>query len=207
MADPPGVAVAVLAAGRGTRFGGNKLDAICAGKPVGRWVLDAVAEAGLLPGLLVLPPRPINFARSAGGWQQRVNPLADCGLGTSLAVAARWALETDAAALLVTLADMPLIGPSHLRRLAASSPLAATLYPSGRAGVPALLSRELLVQAVALTGDEGAASLLAGAEGLALIEPTAGLLLDVDRPEDRARAEEMLLSREARADGARVRTD
>ena len=41
MAERP--LVAVLAAGRGTRFGGGKLEALCAGKPLGRCALDAVA--------------------------------------------------------------------------------------------------------------------------------------------------------------------
>jgi len=196
MAEAPAVAVAVLAAGRGSRFGGDKLDALCAGKPVGRWVLDAVAEAGLSPGLLVLPLRPVAFAASAEGWQQMLNPVADQGLGTSLALAAQWALEGQAAGLIVLLADMPLLDPAYLRRLTAAPPPAATAYPSGRAGVPALLSRSLLRQAAALSGDEGAASLLAGAEGLMLLEPPLGMLLDVDRPEDRTRAEEMLLARQ-----------
>ena len=39
------VFVAVLAAGRASRFGGGKLDADLAGKPVGQWVLDAVCPA------------------------------------------------------------------------------------------------------------------------------------------------------------------
>ena len=43
MAEPH---VAVLAAGRGKRFGGGKLEATCAGKPLGRWVLDAVRKRG-----------------------------------------------------------------------------------------------------------------------------------------------------------------
>ena len=198
MADPPAVAVAVLAAGRGSRFGGDKLDAPCAGKPVGRWVLDAVAEAGLPPGLLVLPPRPLAFAQSAEGWKRRTNTLADQGLGTSLALAALWALEGQAAGLLVLLSDMPLLDAAYLRRLAAAPLPAATAYPSGRPGVPALLSRSLLKKAAELTGDEGAAPLLAGAERLTLLDPPAGMLLDVDRPEDRALAEEMLLARSGR---------
>ena len=50
MAEP---LVAVLAAGRGTRFGGGKLEAMCAGRPLGRWILDAVVEAGLVRGVIV----------------------------------------------------------------------------------------------------------------------------------------------------------
>ena len=48
--------VAVLAAGSATRFGGGKLEAICAGKPLGRWVLDAAEAAGLQPGTIVAGP-------------------------------------------------------------------------------------------------------------------------------------------------------
>ena len=47
MAKP---AVAVLAAGLGTRFGGGKLEAMCAGRPLGRWAIEAVEAAGLGPG-------------------------------------------------------------------------------------------------------------------------------------------------------------
>ncbi len=195
MADRPAVAVAVLAAGRGSRFGGDKLDAPCAGKAVGSWVLDAVAESGLPPGLLVLPPRKVGFASAAGEWQRRVNPLADRGLGTSLALAARWALEGHASGLIVLLADMPLIDAAYLRRLAAAPPPAASAHPNGRAGVPALLSRPILEQAATFTSDEGAGRLLTGTEGLNLLDTPAGMLLDVDTPDDLRRAEEKLLAR------------
>ncbi|MGZ5792459.1 MAG: NTP transferase domain-containing protein, partial [Croceibacterium sp.] len=35
------LAIALLAAGGATRFGGGKLDADCVGKPLGRWALEA----------------------------------------------------------------------------------------------------------------------------------------------------------------------
>jgi len=195
MAERAGMAVAVLAAGRGSRFGGNKLDAPCAGRAVGRWVLDAVAEAGLPPGLLVLPPREVTFARTAPDWQQRVNPRAEEGLGTSLALAARWALKERAAALLVLLGDMPLVDPGYLRRLSAAPPPAATVLSSEVAGVPALLSPDLLEQAALLGGDRGAGPLLANAKGLTVLAPPPDMLLDVDRVDDLARASDRLLAR------------
>ncbi|MFT3965605.1 MAG: NTP transferase domain-containing protein, partial [Sphingobium sp.] len=81
----PPIPVAILAAGRASRFGGGKLDAACAGKPLGRWVLDAVAAAGAPPGLIVVGPRPPAFAGDAlhDGWTVITNAEAERGMGTS----------------------------------------------------------------------------------------------------------------------------
>ena len=178
--------VAVLAAGRGTRFGGNKLEAICAGKPLGRWVLDAVESAGLEPGLIVTGPEGASYAP---GWTRVINPMPEAGLGSSLALAAQLALAAGRKALLVLLADMPLVTPGYVRELAAARAPAATRQADGRAGVPALLDGALLEQAVSLSGDRGAGSLLSGA---ALLEPPAGMLADVDEPGDLANVERIL---------------
>jgi CTP:molybdopterin cytidylyltransferase MocA len=183
MASP---AVAVLAAGRGTRFGGNKLESPCAGKPLGRWAIEAVEGAGLGPGVVVTGPGGVSFAE---GWDAVANPEPEAGLGSSLALAARIALDGDAPALLVLLADMPLVTPAYLRELAAASSPAATRQPDGRGGVPALFDRSLIAIAARLTGDRGAGPLLAGAR---LLDPPPGMLRDVDTPEDLAEAERVL---------------
>lgn len=60
---------AVLAAGRGVRFGGGKLEAICGGKPLGRWAVEA-AETALSPGLIVTGPEGVSFAP---GWAVLTN--------------------------------------------------------------------------------------------------------------------------------------
>ncbi|MBO9518864.1 MAG: nucleotidyltransferase family protein [Porphyrobacter sp.] len=172
--------VAVLAAGRGSRFGGGKLEADCGGKPLGRWVIDAVEEAGLGPGVIVTGPEGVSFAE---GWHALVNSMPEAGLGTSLALEAEYALEVEAETLLILLADMPLVAADYLREIAASPAPAATRHPDGHAGVPALLDRSLIQKAAALTGDRGAGPLLAGAT---LLEPEPGMLRDVDRPEDLA---------------------
>lgn len=182
--------VAVLAAGRGTRFGGGKLDAPCAGKRLGRWVLDAVADAGLAPGTIVTGPEAAHFADGAPGWQLLINPRPDDGLGASLALAARAAIEHGDAALLVLLADMPLVSPNYLRKLVAAPSPAATRQPDGHPGVPALLDRVLMERAAMLTGDRGAGALLAGS---ALLDAPPGMLLDVDTAADLAGVERRLL--------------
>jgi CTP:molybdopterin cytidylyltransferase MocA len=183
MADPW---VAVLAAGRAARFGGGKLEAICAGKPLGRWALDAVEAAGLEPGLIVTGPEGASFAE---GWTSLINPMPEAGLGASLALAARLALTGGRKALLVLLADMPLVTPDYLRELATADAPAATRQADGSAGVPALLSPALLARAMKLGGDRGAAALLGGAT---LLDAPAGTLRDVDTPEDLAEVERIL---------------
>ena len=180
-------AVAVLAAGLGSRFGSDKLEAMCAGKPLGRWVIEAVEAAGLGPGTIVTGPEWVTFA---GGWTRAVNPEPEAGLGTSLALAARLARGKES--LLILLADMPLVTPAYLRELAARTAPAATRYPEGHAGVPALLDRKLIEKAASLIGDRGAGPLLRGAR---LLEPPSGMLRDVDTPEDLAEVEAQLLAR------------
>lgn len=182
--------VAVLAAGGATRFGGGKLDALLAGRAVGQHVVDAVELAGLAPGLIVVGTDAPQFA-TASGWQLLVNGRADQGLGTSLALAAGHALAKGRA-LLVVLADMPLVDPAHLARLASAQCTAATLWPNGKARVPARFGLGLLPQVTGLAGDAGAGALLAAASGVDLFAATADMLLDVDRPEDLARAESLL---------------
>ena len=85
MAKP---AVAVLAAGLGTRFGGNKLEAICAGKPLGRWAIEAVEAAGLGPGIVVTGAEGVSFVTlTISAWLSRAGTPA-CPSGWRVAAGA-----------------------------------------------------------------------------------------------------------------------
>ncbi|MEO6042001.1 MAG: NTP transferase domain-containing protein [Croceibacterium sp.] len=179
MAEP---LVAVLAAGRGERFGGGKLEALCAGKPLGRWAIES-AEAAVSAGMIVTGPEGVGFAP---GWTALINPHPEHGLGSSLALAAQAALDSGTRALLVLLADMPLVTADYLRELAGAGAPAATRHPDGHAGVPALLDRALLEQAARLVGDHGMGPLLRTAN---LLNAPPGSLRDVDRPADLAEIE------------------
>lgn len=184
--------VALLAAGRSARFGGGKLDAQCAGKRLGQWALDAAAEAGLAPGVIVTASDTPVFASEAGGWSLISNPHAETGLAGSLACAAHEAEARGSATLLVLLADMPLIPGRLLRALADSETPAALRYPHGRPGVPALIPARLYPALMALAGDRGAAAVLAAEPDLELIAAESEWLLDIDTAEDLARAEAIL---------------
>ena len=183
MAEPLAV---VLAAGRASRFGGGKLDAMLAGKRVGQWVLDALDAAGLVPGVIVTGPDAPAFAEKFG-WRLVTNPDPQAGLGTSLALAAR---QTDGP-LLVALADMPLVPSSHFAALLQQKCI-ATAWPGEKSGVPALFPPSLLPELRTLSGDQGAGPLLTAMPDLVLVEAPDDALLDIDRPEDLARAEAIL---------------
>ncbi|HEX7856618.1 MAG TPA: nucleotidyltransferase family protein [Sphingobium sp.] len=197
MTSSPDIPVAILAAGRASRFGGGKLDAICAGKPLGRWVLEAAAAAGLSPGFLIVGPQPPAFAEEAlyDGWSLITNPHPEEGLGTSVALAAAHADCLRVDALVLLLADMPLTSVETIRALLDHMPLTApvaTRYRSGRPGVPARFPASLFGALAGLHGDRGASTLLRARPDLHLLDPPLDSLLDVDDADDLARAEALL---------------
>lgn len=190
--------VAILAAGCASRFGGGKLDAGCAGRMLGEWAVEAVADAGLTPGVLIVADPAPAFAAHTKGWELLTNPAPEQGLGSSLALAAQRAEHEGAGRLMVLLADMPLVTPDHLRNLIAGSALAATDHGAGRPGVPALFPAHMFAKLAQIRGDRGASALLAQQPDLRLVLPPADTLLDVDRAEDIGRAARLLRDREVR---------
>lgn len=190
--------VAILAAGRGVRFGGGKLDAPCAGKPVGQWVVDAVTAAGAAPGLIVTGPDAPDFAQTAmwDGWALVANPAPEDGIGTSVAIAARHAECMAADALVLLLADMPLIGAEMIRRLTDTGDHPVALrYPGDRPGVPARFPATMFADLADLTGDRGAAALLHGRADIRLIDGDPAALTDVDDPASLTSAQALLQGR------------
>jgi molybdenum cofactor cytidylyltransferase len=184
------LAVALLAAGGATRFGGGKLDADCGGKPLGRWALETARKVPHERLAVVVGEPSPDFAR---GCELLVNGRAGEGLGTSAALAAHWAAGSDA--LLIMLADMPLVSRETLRKLLAADGPAAVAYPGGKPGAPACFPAALFPALEALTGDNGAAQLLRGLAQVRMIETPPEELRDVDRPEDLADVAAILRAR------------
>jgi CTP:molybdopterin cytidylyltransferase MocA len=124
-----------------------------------------------------------------------INDRAGEGLGTSAALAAKWARESGSDALLIVLADMPLVALETLARLgraAIEGMPAAVAYPGERPGVPAAFPAALFGALEALTGDVGAAHVLRGQADTTLVETAADELLDVDRSDDLAELARLL---------------
>lgn len=184
------LAVAILAAGGATRFGGGKLDADCAGKPLGQWALDAALALPHERLAVVVGDVAPQFAQ---GCEMLINQRASEGLGTSAALAAQWATGSDA--LLLMLADMPLISSATLRALTEAMGPVAVAYPGSKPGAPACFPADLFRALEALTGDSGAAQVLRGLPNVTLVDAPADELRDVDRPEDLADVAAILRSR------------
>ena len=117
------------------------------------------------------------------------NPDWRAGLGSSLACGVARAAAGDYDAVLVVLPDQPLVGAGDLERLLAefrSHPgqVVCAGY-AGTRGVPAILPRRLFDDLLALRGDRGARSVIAGEAG-ARIVAIPGAAIDIDTPADLA---------------------
>lgn len=173
------LSIALLAAGRSTRFGGGKLDAPFRGKPLGRRALDAALEIGTV-AIVVGDPAPL-FALEAAERGEAIllpNPRAEEGLGTSVARAADHAAGAGADALLLLLADMPFITPATLAELARQPP-SAVRHAGGQPGIPACVPASWFPDLQALEGDRGASALLR-ARPVRLIDIAQDELRDID---------------------------
>lgn len=174
----------VLAAGRGTRFGGDKVLATVRGTPIVRHVVDRLAEADLSPLVVVggASAAGIRAALAGSGAQVVVNPRPADGLSASLAIGVA-ALPPSVGAFVVALGDQPGIDAGVVRRLAetwrASAAAAVVpVYRTGR-GNPVLFDSAMREELMALTGDAGARDLLA-----AMGDRVVRITVDTDAPRD-----------------------
>jgi molybdenum cofactor cytidylyltransferase len=182
----------LLAAGSASRFGGDKLlTPLKDGTPLGVRAWSNLV-AGVDSVLAVVRPGDQTLARALSdhGAEFTVCPYAANGMGQSLA----WAIRATplAKAWVIALADMPWIEVATIQRIADALEGGAELVAASHQGVrghPVGFSRRYYGELAALSGDEGAKSLVRRHEAeLQLIETgDAGISRDVDTPGDLAR--------------------
>ncbi|HVW35399.1 MAG TPA: nucleotidyltransferase family protein [Acidimicrobiia bacterium] len=190
------VAVLLLAAGRGSRFGdaSPKTLARLAGRPLVAHAVAAASTSGLRPIVVVVGCQAAEVAAAAGALAEIVeNPEWETGMATSLRAGLATVLpDPTVTAVTVGLADMPRIGGEAYRRLAAAhregAQLAVATY-DGKRGHPVLIGRPHFDEAMKMTGDEGARSLLARHEVTEVPCDGTGLAIDVDTRADLAALE------------------
>ncbi len=173
--------VLVLASGRGERFlaaGGSthKLQARLGDQTVLQHTLEAVRASGL-PYHLETAPHP--------------------GMGDSIAAAVR--ATADAPGWLILPADLPLVRPDTLRRIAQAPTEHAVVRPvyEGQPGHPVRFSRDCAAALLALVGASGAAAVVRAHPLWTVKVDDAGCVLDIDTPEDLQRAQALWAARTA----------
>ena len=190
-----GLVGVLLAAGAGTRFGGDKLMyRLPGGTPI------AVAAANLRPAcepmVAVIRPDHDELAAllAAAGCEIVRYPEAKGGMGRSLATGVR--ATADATAWIVALADMPFIASGSHQAVApclrAGASLAATQY-QGRRGHRVGFSREWFSRLAAMTGDKGGKTLLDTHRQNLVLCPVddPGVLWDIDKFADLPSSEQL----------------
>ncbi|HET9614109.1 MAG TPA: nucleotidyltransferase family protein [Candidatus Limnocylindrales bacterium] len=189
----------ILAAGAGSRFGGDKLVATVGGRPLVRHVVDAAVEAGLEPIVVVVPPGGAVGSLDLAPATRVVNPNPGEGLSSSVRIGLRM-IDADAesadpvAAAVILPADQPFVRAATIRALvdaAVASPakrFVVARHAADRTPNPVLARRDGWRLADELAGDRGFGPLLADHPELVEEVLVAGSNPDVDTPDDLRRA-------------------
>ena len=190
------IAALVLAAGRSTRMGTNKLLEVLGGQSVLSHVVDAADHSKARP-LYVVTGHHEERVRAALSDRDVIfiaNPHYAEGLSSSLK-AGLSALPATCDAALILLGDMPFITTALIDQMItvfnASRDCAAVVpIHQGEWGNPVLIARKLFPEIQTLSGDAGARKLLMAYRETVIEMPVTseGVLTDLDTPEALAKA-------------------
>jgi CTP:molybdopterin cytidylyltransferase MocA len=187
------VAGVLLAAGEGSRFGRPKALVELNGQTLAERGVNLLRAGGAHPILIVTGAALVEL----DGTRSVYNPAWRSGMGSSLRAAlqvlAGDEAGADIGAVVVALADQPLVGAEAVARLIAAYRDGATVAVAaygGRPRNPVLLAREHWAEVIATaTGDQGARTFLRSRPDLiTLVEcGDTGRPDDIDTPADLAR--------------------
>jgi molybdenum cofactor cytidylyltransferase len=183
------IAAILLAAGAGTRFGGEKLlhpldDGVAIAAHAARNLLAATPD---VVAVVRWGDFPLYDMLEQEGCQVTMFQKAERGMGASLAHGVAQARGADG--WVVALADMPRIQPetvkSVISALQQGALIAAPVY-KGERGHPVGFGAALRDDLLALDGDQGARALLERhRDSVRLIDcDDPGILIDIDRKSD-----------------------
>jgi nicotine blue oxidoreductase len=212
------VAGVLLAAGEGSRFGQPKALVELNGQTLAERGVNLLRVGGADPILVVVGAAPVELdgthtvynsqwrtgmgsslraALQALAGSAEAGSGSDAGVGTGSGTDAGAATETgfgrDVGAVVVALADQPLVGAEAVARLIAAYREGATVAVAaydGQARNPVLLARECWAEVIAMaTGDQGARTFLRARPDLVTVVECGdtGRPDDIDTPADLAR--------------------
>lgn len=184
-------AVVILAAGAGTRFGGNKLNALVKNRPLYEYTLDRVQAFGAFPSFIVTGSEEIAQEAEKRGITPVWNKEPEKGISLSLVLGLKKALEcrSDLRGAMFSVCDQPGLDVSTMQQIFCT----ASLHPgsivcagnSGRTGNPVCWDAGFFPELLALTGDEGGRQIMRKhKEKVRIIQVDPEELKDIDRRED-----------------------
>ncbi len=184
------VAGILLAAGLSQRFGSPKLSAPFHGKPLALHAAETLARFrfGQLICVWSGATGPVVETIAALGYRMVEQQRPELGLGSSVACGVSSALPAGPRAILVALADMPVVSSGHIAKLlwTFTDDRAIVASSNNRTAMPpALFGRRYFEELLELAGDRGAQQLLVNAP---CVEAMPGELVDIDSPMDMAGA-------------------
>ena len=179
------VGALVLAAGRSTRMGANKLVVDLHGRPAIAHVLDALAAAGFPKPILVTGHQPEVLGQALNGRAATLVQSEDYALGLAHSLRAGMAaIPEEWDAVVICLGDMPFVPVPFLRQMREEGGASSIMVPvaGDRQGNPVLWGRDYFSALRALEGDRGAKALLGKFADRISIVPCAddGIFLDID---------------------------
>ncbi|MEO8704599.1 MAG: NTP transferase domain-containing protein [Kofleriaceae bacterium] len=184
------VAAIVLAAGRSSRMGTNKLLVELAGKPLVRHAVDAALGSSARPVIVVTGNDAAGVRAALAGCEVTYVDNPDYASGMASSLRAGIAAVPDAAGALVCLGDMPRITSAHLAALLAAFADAADdgtiVVPTHerKRGNPVLWGRRRFAEIATLAGDVGARALIERhPDAVRWVALDDAILVDVDTPE------------------------
>jgi molybdenum cofactor cytidylyltransferase len=158
------VGAIILAAGRSSRMGRNKMLEPVLGKAMLLHVIDAVQEAGLEGPILALGHEADNVRNLLHNYRYLSVLIKDYSQGLSHSLRGSVAaIPDDWDAAFICLGDMPYISASLLTAMAAQADSSRILSPifAGQRGNPVLWGRRFFAELMKCEGDTGARSLIA----------------------------------------------
>ena len=190
-------AIVILAAGAGTRFGGDKLRAPVREKPLYEHMLDKVKAFPSFPAFIVTGDGKIAEDAAKRGVVPVWNDEPEKGISRSLRMGLAAATKAFAdegreeklAGVLFSVCDQPGIKTAAMQRIFNT----AVLHPggiicagrAGKRGNPVLWDRKYFSELMELTGDVGGRQIMNRyKDRIRIVETDAEELIDVDRRED-----------------------
>lgn len=154
-------AIIILAAGRATRFGGDKLCADLWGRPIAQHIVETLANLPFLTRVAVVGGTRFDFRNA--DYQVVENVVPEQGLSSSIRLGIQAARSGQPDAVLMVLADMPLVSPQHISRILCTASGEAAIIGSSdgeRPSPPALFGSAHFDALEALREDKGARDLI-----------------------------------------------